>query len=221
MCCPLTLADVDLLHGRPHRSGHEGDLPYLVELPDHAPDEALQRLLLDLIGRLRITTRSTAGEQWAVPTVPEWPRLADCQDEASRYPWGRQPPTRHRANLRYPSAGATRSALQPVRRHSAGAARTGAWDCCGNVHEIVEWRPGSFMLPDFRVSDLRLAGGSFRDLAANVSCRRFRRFMPTPGERRGNVGLRLIKYRSEDAGRRHVALKRYHRLNSQAQGSSP
>jgi hypothetical protein len=209
MCLPLTRADVDVLHGRQPPGGPEGDLPYLVELPDHAPDGALQHLLLDLIGRLRIATRSAADEQWAVPTVPEWLLLAGCQDEAGRYPWGPEPPTPRRANLRYPAAGLA-AVLQPVRLHDAGAARTGAWDCCGNVHEIVEWRPGGFMRPDFRLSDLRLAGGSFRDLAANVSCRRFRRFVPAPGAPRGNVGLRLVKYRAEDAHRRRAALKRYH-----------
>ncbi|MEV4569897.1 hypothetical protein AB0K12_39605 [Nonomuraea sp. NPDC049419] len=191
---PLTMGDAArLLPDLKLPEGRAG-YPYLIELPRPVSDEALTRHLAQLLKRCNDVAYQT-GKMWAIPTAAEWVALAGCEESA--FPWGSEPPDPHRANLTYswPEGGR----LQPVGTLPAGRSPHDIHDCCGNVHEIVEWRRDPT-----RRADYRLAGESFRSWAEYASCRHLRHLTQSPSSR-GNVGIRLVRIALEDEAERWVA----------------
>jgi hypothetical protein len=210
MRMPLTEHHLALLLGRDAPVGTDLPLPYLLGSQSEERGEAVGTFLRDLIGRCLVLTRSTSDEDWvwAVPTAPEWLELSGCATDGRPYPWGTELPTPRHANLRYPGRP---QKVKPVGLLKAGITDTDIWDCCGNVHEVVVWRPRFLDQKAPALPDFRLAGASFRNRPENASCWTFRRFIPEPSlPSRQNVGLRLIKYRSADATLRTQALKDFH-----------
>ncbi|GAA3796799.1 hypothetical protein GCM10022226_15230 [Sphaerisporangium flaviroseum] len=191
---PLTMGDaVRLLHDLEPAEGRAG-YPYVIELERPAPEEALAENLTRLL--VQCNKRAyRSGKMWAVPTAAEWITLAGC--EHSLFPWGSEPADPLRANLTY--SWEEKGRLQPVGTLPGGRSRHGIDDCCGNVHEIVEWcREPS------RRAHYRLAGESFRSLADHASCFRLRHLTRSSSSR-GNVGVRLVQIDIEDAEKRWVA----------------
>lgn len=137
--------------------------------------------------------------EWDIPTACEWLALAGCEQDP--YPWGVEPPTPQRANLRFGG----KSKLRPVGVYPLGISSvTGAQDCCGNVHEIVRVGTGG-VFPDA----FRLAGGCYRTDAKYASCHIFGHFKKNKILMRRNVGLRLVRYLTQDREKRFKALDRF------------
>ncbi|MBC6457405.1 hypothetical protein [Actinomadura sp. HBU206391] len=195
---PLTVGDVAFLLGTSHPAYRKTHDPYVFDIAGRGLDHFVSRFLPDLLARC-VDVDPDVHMSWAVPTANEWPALAGCEE--NDYPWGRDAPSPERANLRY---GGTPGRIRPVGVHPAGESPLGVADCCGNVHEIVEWRPRGSAPEDYR-----LAGGCFQTWHDETSCRRFRRFIPKESEDRQNVGLRLIRYHSGDADLRARDLDDY------------
>ncbi|MEU1002860.1 helix-turn-helix domain-containing protein [Streptomyces tibetensis] len=206
---PLTVGDLEILWRDRVAAGDDARLPYVLGRHPDERSASLGRFLHQLVGRCLLTTdhHLDQGWTWAVPTAAEWLALSGCAADDRPYPWGGEPPTPEHANLRFPGATGT---ARPVELLRAGRSPEGAFDCCGNVHEIVEWRLGGLRRSEPTLDDLRLAGGSFRNRPENASCHTFRRFVPSPGAPRQNVGIRLIRHRTEHTGLRMDALKQFH-----------
>ncbi|MET8012144.1 helix-turn-helix domain-containing protein [Streptomyces sp. NPDC005271] len=214
MCHPLTVGDMAILWPDRVPKGADPRLPYVLGGLGDERDDALGSFLLDLIGRCLMKTDSEPDKDWtwAVPTAPEWLALSGCAADGRPYPWGTEPPTPQHANLRFPGRS---QKVRPVGLLHAGKSPAGVWDCCGNVHEVVEWQLGGLQRAKPTLTSLRLVGGSFRNRPENASCRVFRPFVPTfPDEQRQNVGLRLIRYRAEHAELRMEALKQFRRARA-------
>jgi hypothetical protein len=209
MRSPLTVGDMAALWPERVERGADPRLPYVLGAWDDERGDALGRFLKALIDRCLLKSGSDPREKWiwAVPTAPEWLALSGCAADGRPYPWGAQPaPTPQHANLSFAGRPST---VRPVERLPSGRSPAGVWDCCGNVHEVVEWRPDGLARAEPALSDLRLAGGSHRNGPANASCLTFRPFVPAPGAPRRNVGLRLIRYRSEHTELRVEALRAF------------
>ncbi|MEW9530091.1 hypothetical protein [Microbispora sp. NPDC049125] len=191
---PLTMGDVVRLLDDLEPAAGRASYPYVIELERPAPEEALAEHLTRLL--VQCNKRAyRSGKMWAVPTAAEWITLAGCED--CLFPWGSEPADPLRANLTY--SWEEEGRLQPVGTLPGGRSRHGVDDCCGNVHEIVEWcREPS------RRAHYRLAGESFRSLASHASCLRLRHLTQSPTSR-GNVGVRLVQIDIEDAEKRWVA----------------
>ncbi|GAA0436725.1 hypothetical protein Acor_50720 [Acrocarpospora corrugata] len=191
MTYPLTVWEVDGLFQTQTDRPIALFYPYVFDL-SRSPSRPLAVVLADLIGRCQAKSPHD-GWVWAVPTAAEWLALAGCQ-EGTDHPWGAEKIGPHHANLR--TGGRRR--LEPVGIRPAGRSVTRTWDCLGNVHELVAWNE----------DDYRLAGGCMRNAPSQVDARRFR---PLLGEKlqRKNVGIRLIRYRVEDAERRMAVLRAY------------
>ncbi|MER6125546.1 helix-turn-helix transcriptional regulator [Streptomyces sp. NPDC001795] len=218
MRLPLTERHLALLLGKAASADTGLPLPYLLGSQSEERGDTLGKFLRDLIGRCLVLTRSESDEDWvwAVPTAPEWLELSGCATDGRLYPWGTELPTPRHANLRYPGGP---QAVKPVGLQSEGKSHTDVWDCCGNVHEVVVWRPRFLDQKAPALPDFRLAGASFRNRPENASCWTFRRFIPEPWlPSRQNVGLRLIKYRSTDAVLRTQALKDFHSMRQRPHG---
>jgi transcriptional regulator with XRE-family HTH domain len=214
MCHPLTVRDMAVLWPDRVPTGADPRLPYVLGGQGDERDDALGRFLQDLIGRCLLKTDSEPDKDWtwAVPTAPEWLALSGCAADGRPYPWGTELPTPEHANLRFPGRS---QKMRPVGLFHSGKSPDGVWDCCGNVHEVVEWQLGGLQRAKPTLTALRLAGASFRNRPENASCRIFRPFVPTfPDEQRQNVGLRLIRYRSEHAELRMEALKQFRRARA-------
>ncbi|MEV6176133.1 helix-turn-helix domain-containing protein [Streptomyces sp. NPDC052015] len=209
MRSPLTVGDMTALWPERVEKGADPRLPYVLGAWDDERGDALGRFLKALIDRCLLKSGSEPGEKWiwAVPTAAEWLALSGCAADGRPYPWGAEPaPTPRHANLSFPGR---RPTVQPVERLPSGRTPAGVWDCCGNVHEVVEWRPDGLARAEPALSDLRLAGGSHRNGPANASCLTFRPFVRAPGASRRNVGLRLIRYRGEHTELRVEALRAF------------
>jgi hypothetical protein len=222
MRCPLTIGDMaSLWETRAAPNSTVPKHPYVLGSLGDERGDALPGFLRDLIERCLSAPGfdPREGWTWAVPTAPEWLALSGCGGEDRPYPWGTKPPTPQRANLRYPNEDGPWT-VQSVGLLHLGRSPDGVQDCCGNVHEVVEWRPGGLDRKVSTLSSLRLAGGSFRSRPENASCRTFRRFTAV-GAPRLNVGLRLIKYRTEDTELRTDALSRFLQQRTSPQPSRP
>ncbi|WP_324784276.1 hypothetical protein [Streptomyces sp. H51] len=216
---PLTVGDMQVLWRNRVGTARPSDLRLPYVLGGHADERGTGpgRFLQELVRRCLLTSDDDdlGGERvWAVPTAPEWLALAGCAEDGRPYPWGTTPPTPEHANLRFPDRP---QRAQTVDSHGAGMSDDGVWDCCGNVHEVVEWQLGGMEREAPTPADFRLAGASFRNRPENASCRAFRLFALEP-EPRHNVGVRLVRYRAEDAGLRKDALRRFHQRRSAGRG---
>ena len=204
MCLPLTVGDVNGILRRP--GGAEPAMPY--GLPQDRADgtafAGMWRELSDILGSL---PRPADGDDWRwdIPTVAEWITLADCVDQP--YPWGRTPPTRLHANLKFEPD----SRLSPVGTYVAGKSKGGVYDCCGGLHEIVYELPHERFDTDPHFEGaFRLAGGSYLSPPDGVTGQRFRHLSPRDrGDRPSCVGIRLIAYRERDEALRWEALRAY------------
>ncbi|MEU8802041.1 hypothetical protein [Spirillospora sp. NPDC048819] len=204
MLFPLTIGEVAVLLA--DEVPDNVDHPYVIDLPK-PPEKGTGTDLVNCLSRLIgacMRDDPDSEELWAIPTAPEWLALAGCED--TDHPWGQSPPTPERANLGYDELRG-RHEVEPVGWREGGKSPHGVQDCCGNVHEIVEWR-----LDGTGRRDFRLAGGCFRTAPKWSSCRVFRPLIPRPYSRR-NVGVRLIKYHISDTARREAALRDF--LNEQ------
>ncbi|MGW4638511.1 SUMF1/EgtB/PvdO family nonheme iron enzyme [Sphaerisporangium sp. NPDC004334] len=201
---PLTMGDaVRLLDGLELAEGR-ASYPYVIELERPAPEEALTETLTRLLVQCNKKAYQS-GKMWALPTAAEWITLAGCEDRL--FPWGSEPADPLRANLTYSREEEGR--LQPVGTLPGGRSRHGIDDCCGNVHEIVEWcREPS------RRAEYRLAGESFKSLAGHASCLRLRHLTQSSFSR-GNVGVRLVQIDIEDAEKRWVAQEAFRRTSEE------
>ncbi|MFC8177012.1 helix-turn-helix domain-containing protein [Streptomyces sp. NPDC057325] len=214
MRLPLTAADMAALWPQRVTTGASvlDHPPYVLGAHRDERGESLTDFLRKLLDHCRDITAldSEQGWTWALPTAPEWLELSGCTTDEHPYPWGTEAPTPRRANLRYRGEP---QELQSSGIRTSGRSPSGALDCCGHVHEIVIWRSGGLTREahgSLTSADLRLAGGSFRSRAEHSSCRKFRPLRPAPGSSRHNVGLRLIKHRTEDTGLRQTALQQFH-----------
>ncbi|MGW3558149.1 hypothetical protein ACWDNT_12400 [Streptomyces sp. NPDC000963] len=214
MRLPLTAADMAALWAQRVTTGASvlDHPPYVLGAHRDERGEALTDFLRKLLDHCRDITKLGSGQgwTWALPTAPEWLEMSGCTTDEHPYPWGAEAPTPRRANLRYRNEP---QELQSSGIHTSGRSPSGALDCCGHVHEIVIWRSGGLTREahgKLTSADLRLAGGSFRSRAEHSSCRKFRPLRPAPGSSRHNVGLRLIKHRTEDTSLRQTALQQFH-----------
>ncbi|MGW4958280.1 SUMF1/EgtB/PvdO family nonheme iron enzyme [Nonomuraea sp. NPDC004186] len=189
MCFPLKNAEAATV--LPNRSLRLPALkePYIIDLPrtgSRSTEAELRTFLHELImGCVELDPGSPWV--WAVPTPAEWLALAGCAALDKHYPWGPERPTPDRANLYY-GGRRTDYQVEPVGSRPPGASRHDVHDCCGNVHELVEWRVNGTRLGDFR-----LAGGCFSSSPKWSYSTHFRPLIPHSSSRR-NVGIRLIRY---------------------------
>ncbi|MFF4622470.1 SUMF1/EgtB/PvdO family nonheme iron enzyme [Nonomuraea jabiensis] len=189
MCFPLKNEEAaTVLQGRSLRLPALEE-PYIIDLPrtgSRSTEAELRAFLHELIMGCVELDRDSPWV-WAVPTPAEWLALAGCATLDKHYPWGPERPTPNRANLYY---GGRRTDYQaePVGSRPSGASPHGVHDCCGNVHELVEWR-----VDGTRLGDFRLAGGCFSSSPKWSYSTHFRPLIPHPRSRR-NVGIRLIRY---------------------------
>jgi hypothetical protein len=200
---PLTVSDVAAILMLPLERDVMPGTPKVFTV--RKPGMTDERVFAELTKQLTdIVTRCQAGNEgdwgWAIPTAAEWLVLAGCLDSA--YPWGNAAPTRSLANLYFPP---DEPRLKEVGLHPSGRSPVGAYDCCGGVHEIVLVGPEQRMPADYR-----LAGASYKSPEQNADCRKLRPLISGGryGLSRQNLGLRLIRYRREDAAARWQELSR-------------
>ena len=201
MLYPLTVKDYSSLRGDlPKKLGQNPSFPYVFKIVSeegHNLYNLFASEVMAVVERCRDREREKEYD-WDVPTMCEWLALAGCEDQP--FPWGDEAPTPPRASLDYGSL----SKLQPVGAHPLGASRWGAHDCCGNVHEVVRISTGNMAPRDFR-----LAGGCYQTNARFASCQVFRPFRKKREDNRRNAGVRLIRYRKQDEGKRFSALQAF------------
>jgi len=200
---PLTVSDVAAILLTPPDPSVTPDTPKVFTA--RRPGMTDERVFAELTKQLTdIVTRCQAGNEedwcWAIPTAAEWLVLSGCLD--SPYPWGDEAPTRNRANLYFPP---DEPRLKEIGLHPSGRSLVGAHDCCGGVQEIVLVGAEQRMPADYR-----LAGASYRSPDQNADCRKLRPLtsVDRSGRSRQNLGLRLIRYRREDAAARWTELSR-------------
>ncbi|MBB5784542.1 hypothetical protein [Nonomuraea jabiensis] len=177
-----------VLPGRPLRLPALEE-PYIIDLPrtgSRSTEVELRAFLHELIMGC-VELDPGAPGVWAVPTPAEWLALAGCAALDKQYPWGPERPTPDRANLYY-GGRRTDYRVERVGSRLSGASPHGIRDCCGNVHELVEWR-----VDGTRLGDFRLAGGCFSSSPKWSYSTHFRPLIPHSSSRR-NVGIRLIRY---------------------------
>lgn len=137
-----------------------------------------------------------------VPSEAQWECAARGGVPFAEYPWGKDPPSRSRANINGADTGTT-----PIRSFPEGVNAYGLYDMCGNVWEWCQdvydpdfYRsiPANSMNPvnNKAGSNLRrvLRGGSFQSLTFNGRCA-FRFFAPA-NERRMDVGFRVAYWKN-------------------------
>ncbi|MFC7548986.1 hypothetical protein [Plantactinospora sp. GCM10030261] len=197
---PLTVGDVDAILHRP--PSPDRAKPFVLT-QDRTDGTAFGGLWRELTQVVNSVPRYVDGEiwRWDIPTVAEWLVLSGCLDQP--YPWGHEPPTPERANLKFDVT----SRLSPVGTFLSGRTTTDVYDCCGGVHEIVRELPHDRFVSDLRFEGaFRLAGGSYWSPPQGVTCQRFRHLTARDrGGRPSTVGIRLVVYRESDEERRWAA----------------
>lgn len=201
----LTVADAAALLGRLYE-GKSSRLPYVFRsgVRDfQASFEKLRQEIFALVSGCQILDQHE-GLSWDVPTVAEWIVLAGCEENP--FPWGSELPTERHANLDFYDRVVQR--IRPVGSYRKGKSKTGAQDCCGNVHEIVKIGE-SRSLPE----DFRLAGGCYQNAASMASCHVFRSLIyrrdskKRGSKKQANIGLRLVRVRTADISLRWEAAR--------------
>lgn len=206
---PLTVANVDAILRRRSEQGLVKPFVLTHERDGDSPFRGLWKELTHILSSL---PRQAGDEtwRWDIPTVAEWITFAGCADQ--RYPWGNEPPTPERANIRFDAT----TRLSPVGTYVAGKSPHGVYDCCGGVHELVRELPHQQFESDEKFAGaFRLAGGSYLSPPQAVDCQRFRHLTErSRGSRPSTVGLRLVAYRDADEARRWASLRAF-RLSRQ------
>lgn len=200
MVYPLTVSEYSYFRGiLPKNAGENAAFPYVFKVvSDEGRDifNSFAAEVQSIVNRFG-TLEADESYEWDVPTTCEWTVLSGC--DRQRYPWGNDPPTIEHANFDF----GERSKLSPVGAYPLGISMYGIYDCFGNAHEIVRSSFGNKFPEDFR-----LAGGCYQTNAMVASPRFIRSFRSKDEEDRQNIGLRLVRFRSVDKGKRSQALRR-------------
>jgi Sulfatase-modifying factor enzyme 1 len=200
MVYTLTVLDYTTIRGiLPRNTGRNPKEPYIFEIVSTNEMTLFNLLTAEILSIVKLCQDSEKDKNliWDVPNVCEWLALADCVEQP--YPWGTEDPQKNYANVHFSY---TQSKLHPVGTYPLGASKFGTYDCCGNVHEIVRISEAS----DFP-ENIRLMGGCYTTPAFASSCQIIRRFKAQKEDNRRNVGLRLIRYNSNDCDRRLFSLQ--------------